>query len=91
MEELWVEHDFKWRSTFGGNALASRVGIEALKVIRDGKLMERAEKSCDIFKQTLHEIQTKHKDVVSEMCGMGLPLAIVIDPNKLNGKTAWDL
>ena len=78
-------------STFGGNALASRVGIEALKVVRDEKLVERAEKLGGIFKEKLYEIQTKHKGIVSEVRGMGLLLAIVIDPKKFNGKTAWDL
>ncbi|ODV63464.1 ornithine-oxo-acid transaminase [Ascoidea rubescens DSM 1968] len=78
-------------STFGGNPLASRVGIEALRVVREEKLVERAAALGAMFKKKLCQIQEKHRGIVSEVRGMGLLLAIVIDPRGLGGRTAWDV
>ena len=78
-------------STFGGNPLASRVGIEALRVVRDEKLVERAGELGALFKRKLLEIQDKYDGIVSEVRGIGLLTAIVIDPSKFKGKTAWEL
>ena len=78
-------------STFGGNPLASRVAIAALEVIRDEKLCQRAAQLGGSFIAQLKALQAKSNGVISEVRGMGLLTAIVIDPSKANGKTAWDL
>ena len=78
-------------STFGGNPLASRVAIAALEVIRDEKLCQRAAQLGSSFIAQLKALQAKSNGIISEVRGMGLLTAIVIDPSKANGKTAWDL
>ncbi|CAI6824485.1 AAB_G0039070.mRNA.1.CDS.1 [Saccharomyces cerevisiae] len=78
-------------STFGGNPLASRVAIAALEVIRDEKLCQRAAQLGSSFIAQLKALQAKSNGIISEVRGMGLLTAIVIDPSKANGKTAWAL
>ena len=43
-------------STFGGNPLASAIGIEALNVIQKNKLPENAEKMGEIFRTTIKNL-----------------------------------
>jgi ornithine--oxo-acid transaminase len=73
-------------STFGGNPIAAKVGIAALKVIKDEKLAENAEKLGKIFRDELSKI---HSDMIELVRGKGLLNAIVIKPK--NGKKAWDV
>ncbi len=56
-------------STFGGNPLAAAVAREALKVIKDEKLVENAEKMGDYFIEQLSEINSPH---IKEVRGKGL-------------------
>ncbi|CCF58564.1 hypothetical protein KAFR_0E04130 [Kazachstania africana CBS 2517] len=78
-------------STFGGNPLASRVAIAALQVIKDENLVERAAKLGQILQNELWKLKEVSGGVISEVRGMGLLTAVVIDPTKTGGKTAWDL
>lgn len=78
-------------STFGGNPLASRVAIEALSVIKDEKLTDRATELGKLLKKELLKLQEMSNGIISEVRGLGLLTAIVIDPAKARGKTAWDL
>ncbi|KAK9465207.1 pyridoxal phosphate-dependent transferase [Lipomyces arxii] len=75
-------------STFGGNPLASAVAIAALEVVREEKLVQRAQVLGDRFKSSLKELEG---GVVQEVRGKGLLCAVVIDNSKANGRTAWDL
>jgi len=78
-------------STYGGNALSSRVAIAALQVIKDENLVERARELGLVFKKKLIELQNQSNGIISEVRGIGLLNAIVIDSTKAHGKTAWDL
>ncbi|ODV94430.1 hypothetical protein PACTADRAFT_51268 [Pachysolen tannophilus NRRL Y-2460] len=78
-------------STYGGNPLACRVAIAALKVIEDEKLTERAAKLGLFFTEKLLNLQKESGGIISEVRGKGLLTAIVIDHEKTNGRTAWDL
>ncbi|KAL6934005.1 probable Ornithine aminotransferase [Hanseniaspora guilliermondii] len=78
-------------STFGGNPLASAVAIASLEVIRDEKLTENAQAMGDYLKEQLNEVASKSNGIISEVRGVGLLTAIVIDSGKTNGKSAWDL
>lgn len=78
-------------STFGGNPLASAVAIASLEVIRDEKLTENAQAMGDYLKQKLNEVAKISGGIISEVRGVGLLTAIVIDSEKTNGKSAWDL
>lgn len=73
-------------STFGGNPIAARVAVEALQVVKDEKLAERAEELGKIFRE---EMQAVDSNMIELVRGKGLLNAIVIKPK--NGKEAWDV
>jgi ornithine--oxo-acid transaminase len=73
-------------STFGGNPLACRVAVAALRVVEDEKLAEKAEALGQIFRAELRKIDTPMIELVR---GKGLLNAIVVRPT--NGKEAWDV
>jgi ornithine--oxo-acid transaminase len=73
-------------STFGGNALASKVAIAALEVVKNEKLAENSEKLGKLFRKELSGIKS---DMIELVRGKGLLNAVVIKPK--GGKTAWDV
>ena len=73
-------------STFGGNPLACRVAVAALRVVEDEKLAEKAEALGQIFRAELRKIKTPMIELVR---GKGLLNAIIVRPT--NGKEAWDV
>lgn len=78
-------------STYGGNPLSSRVAIAALEVVRKENLVERAQQLGDFLQSELEKLKAESNGVISEVRGKGLLTAIVIDPSKANGRSAWDL
>ena len=62
-------------STFGGNPLASAVGLAALGVIVDEKLPERSAELGAFFKKRLTELPSPH---VKEIRGKGLLLGVYV-------------
>ncbi|KAJ1347797.1 putative ornithine aminotransferase, mitochondrial [Parelaphostrongylus tenuis] len=64
-------------STFGGNPVACRAAIEALKVIDDERLVEN---SAVMGKILMAKLKTLPKDAVSVVRGRGLFCAVVINP-----------
>lgn len=62
-------------STFGGNPLASAVGLAALGVVVDEKLPERAAELGDVFRKRLTELRSPH---VKEIRGKGLLLGVYV-------------
>ena len=73
-------------STFGGFPLAARVAVEALKVVKEEKLVQNAEKMGKIFRK---EIEKINSPFIVQVRGRGLLNAIVTKP--VEGKTAWDI
>lgn len=71
--------------------MASRVAIAALDVIKEEKLVERAQKLGDLLQDELRKLQAQSDGMISEVRGVGLLTAIVIDSQKAQGRTAWDL
>lgn len=65
-------------STYGGNPLACQVAIEAIKVIDDEKLCERAESLGKVFRRELERLPST---LVREVRGLGLMNAIEMQPN----------
>ncbi|CAL8087134.1 unnamed protein product [Calicophoron daubneyi] len=63
-------------STYGGNPLACRVAITALKIIEEEKLAAHAEKLGEKFRTELAKLPKK---VVKDYRGKGLLNAIIID------------
>jgi ornithine--oxo-acid transaminase len=64
-------------STFGGNPLAAAVGIEAMTVLKEEKLTERAEAQGKVFRAGLAPLVGN--GLVLEIRGKGLLNAAVID------------
>ena len=73
-------------STFGGNPIACRVAIAALKVVQEENLADHAEKMGKIFREELSNVKS---DMISLVRGKGLLNAIIIKPK--NSKEAWDV
>jgi ornithine--oxo-acid transaminase len=73
-------------STFGGNPIAAKVSMAALKVLKDENLCENSTKMGEIFRNEMSSIKSEMIELVR---GKGLLNAIVIKPK--NGKTAWDV
>ncbi|KAF9589003.1 hypothetical protein IFM89_017682 [Coptis chinensis] len=59
-------------STFGGNPLASAVGIASLQVIMEEGLAKRADQMGQEFRQQLVRVQQKFPDIIKEVRGRGL-------------------
>ncbi|MCH8896394.1 MAG: ornithine--oxo-acid transaminase [Proteobacteria bacterium] len=64
-------------STFGGNPLAAAVGLEALNILVEEKLVERSREMGAYF---LGLLQTIKSPLVSEVRGKGLFIGMEIDP-----------
>lgn len=73
-------------STFGGNPLACKVAIEALQVVKDENMAERAMVLGELFRSEVAKIKS---DMIELVRGKGLLNAVVI--RNMNGKTAWDV
>ena len=73
-------------STFGGNPIAAKVSMAALQVVKDEKLMERAEYLGKIFREEMKKIDSPMIELVR---GKGLLNAVIIKPK--DGKEAWDV
>ena len=73
-------------STYGGNPLACKVAITALKVLREENMGENAIAMGDLFRRELAAVQSS---LVAEIRGRGLLNAITINhPDK---NAAWEL
>ncbi|MBN1952280.1 MAG: ornithine--oxo-acid transaminase [Bacteroidales bacterium] len=75
-------------STYGGNPIAAKVGIAALKVLKNEKLAENSERLGKIFRAEMQKLADSHERI-ELVRGKGLLNAIVIKP--MNGKSAWDV
>jgi len=75
-------------STYGGNPLGCAVAIRALELVQEENLIERAETLGQVFRQGLKDLNS---DIITIIRGKGLLNAIIIDEEKTNGHSAWDL
>jgi ornithine--oxo-acid transaminase len=76
-------------STFGGNPLAAKVAIEALQVVKDEKLADRARALGIKFRVELESL-VAHNPLVKKVRGKGLLNAMVINDSP-ESKTAWNI
>ncbi len=73
-------------STYGGNALACAVTVEALQVLKDEHMAENAERLGALLRAELAKLQSPH---VTTIRGKGLLNAVVIGHQ--NPEAAWEL
>ncbi len=66
-------------STFGGNPLAAAVGLEALAVLFDEKLIER---SAELGDYLLAQLKTVRSPLIRDVRGRGLFIGLEIDTRK---------
>ncbi len=71
-------------STFGGNALAAAVGLEALRVLKDEQLSER---SAALGDHLMRRLQAIDSPLVRAVRGRGLWAAVDIDPARASART----
>lgn len=76
-------------STFGGNPLAARVAIEALKVVQDESLAQNAYQLGSFFRDQMNQLK-EECDLVKEVRGKGLLNAVEINDSP-ESTTAWNL
>jgi ornithine--oxo-acid transaminase len=74
-------------STFGGNALAAAVGLEALRVITDEGLVERSRTLGD---HMLERIRAIRSPVLTEVRGRGLWAGAEINPRFATARQACE-
>ncbi len=74
-------------STFGGNALAARIGLEALAVIEEERLVERSAEMGDYLQDRLRAMRS---NIVKEVRGRGLWVGVEIDLNVASARTVCD-
>jgi ornithine--oxo-acid transaminase len=70
-------------STFGGYPLAAAVGLEALNVLMDERLIQNAEKMGEYFMAKLREIRSP---VIKDIRGKGLLIGVEIDTTKISAR-----
>ena len=70
-------------STFGGNALAAAVGLEALNVLVDEKLVERA---ATLGGYLLEKLRALTNPLIRDVRGRGLLVGIELDTSRINAR-----
>lgn len=73
-------------STFGGNALAAAVGLEALQVLEDEQLIERSATLGAHLLQRLRAVQRAHPALIRAVRGRGLWVGVDIDPQSCRAR-----
>jgi len=77
-------------STFGGNPLGCAVAMEALKVVKEERLAEKAEHLGNVFRDYMQEHLVGKSDLVTLVRGKGLLNAVVINDSE-DSDTAWNI
>jgi ornithine--oxo-acid transaminase len=75
-------------STFGGNALAATVGLEALNVLIDENLIENSAAMGQYLRQGLRELASP---LIREVRGRGLMIGVEINPEIANARTVCEV
>ena len=76
-------HPGEHGSTFGGNPLSAAVGLEALNILIDEKLTERA---AELGKHMLTKLNQLSSPIIQSIRGVGLLAGIEIDPQYVSGR-----
>jgi ornithine--oxo-acid transaminase len=74
-------------STFGGNALAARIGSEALSIIEDEGLVER---SAELGGYLLDRLRSIRSNIIVDVRGRGLWAGVEIDPSVTSARSICD-
>jgi len=75
-------------STFGGNALAARIGLEALAIIEEEHLVER---SAEMGSYLQDRLRAMRSNIVKDVRGRGLWVGVEVDANVVSARAVCDL
>ena len=73
-------------STFGGNALAAAVALEALHVLEDERLVERSAEMGGYLIARLRAVQALAPGLIRDVRGRGLWIGVDIDPAQASAR-----
>ncbi len=76
-------------STFGGNPIAANVAVAALKVVKEEKLAENADKMGKIFRAEIQKL-VDSSAFLKQIRGKGLLNALVVNDSP-ESETAWNI
>jgi ornithine--oxo-acid transaminase len=74
-------------STFGGNPLAAAVGLEAIAVLFDEKLIER---SAELGAYLLAQLKTVRSSLIRDVRGKGLFIGLEVDARRTDARAVVD-
>jgi len=74
-------------STFGGNALAATIGLEALNVLVDDKLVANSQALGEYLRQGLRSLNSP---LITEVRGRGLLIGMEIDSARVSARTVCE-
>ncbi|MGO4524664.1 ornithine--oxo-acid transaminase [Microvirga sp. 2MCAF35] len=74
-------------STFGGNALAARIGLETLAVIEEEHLVER---SAEMGGYLQNRLRAMRSNIVKDVRGRGLWVGVEVDANVASARSICD-
>ncbi len=73
-------------STFGGNALAAAVGLEALRVMEDENLVARSAALGEYLLKRLRAVQAAGQPLIRAVRGRGLWVGVEVDPAQASAR-----
>jgi ornithine--oxo-acid transaminase len=74
-------------STFGGNALAARIGLEALAILEEERLVER---SAEEGAYLLDRLRGMRSNIVKDVRGRGLWIGVEVDPAAVSARSVCE-
>lgn len=78
-------------STFGGNPLACRAALAALKVMEAENLTQRAAASGQLLKSGLERLGQEFHDLIEEVRGVGLMLGLAFREDRFGGSAIFEM
>jgi putrescine aminotransferase len=89
--EAFKENPIIHTTTFGGNELACRAGIETIAVLKEENLIENAVKMGSLLKSGLEDIMRKFPQIVAEVRGLGLMIGVELVEEKFGGSIIMEM
>jgi ornithine--oxo-acid transaminase len=74
-------------STFGGNPLAARIGLETLNVIEEEGLVDR---SAELGRYLFDALKGMRSNIVTDVRGRGLWVGVEVDPDVVSARSVCD-
>lgn len=83
------QNSFKYAQSHQNDPLGCTIGLEVIKIIENNNLVEKANKTGEYFMNRLESIRAKYSDIIEDVRGRGLMLALEFAPD-FKGKKIKD-